>query len=189
MANEILIQDAAGSSLSDIVWAHAADWPEGGAHGFGDDNYELDLTAVASTKAEQGAKGDLTATRAESYTVTVGLEWNTAPSAGDAVEIYWSASNSGTAGTGNTGGASGATGAYKDSEEDEWKKQLQLIGVFIATNDGNGTTQIQVVSNHFVPPLRYGMPVVVNESDQTFNSAGNADNMFVALSPNVPEIQ
>jgi len=187
MANEILIQDAAGSSLSDIIWADATDWPGGGAHGFSDDDYQLDLTAVASTEARMGAKGDLTATRAMSYSVVVGLEWGTAPSAGDTVEIYWSASNSGTAATGNAGGATGSDGDYKNGEEDEWKKQLQLVGVFVATNDAAGTTQIQAISNHFVPPTRYGMPVIVNESDQAFDT--DATNMFVALVPNVPEIQ
>ncbi len=169
------------------VWAHAADWPGGGAHGFGDDDYELDLTALATTKARMGAKGDLGAMRAAEYAVIIGLEGGgTPPAAGAAANVYWSASNSGTAATGNAGGASGSDGAYQDGSETEWVKQLTLVGTFTATNDGAGTVQIQEVGR-FRPPTRYGMPVVHSLLGQTLD--GDATNMFVALVPIVDEAQ
>lgn len=168
------------------VWADATDWPGGGAHGISDDNYQLNLDTLATTKARQGVKGDLGATRAAEYYIKVGLEWGTAPAAGGVVNVYWSSSESETAATGNDGGCSGADAAYKDAEEDEWVKQLIGPFPFTATNDGAGTAQIQVVGR-FRPPSRYGMPVVHNRSSHAFDT--DAANMFVALIPIVDEAQ
>lgn len=182
MATEILQKTG-----TPIVWADATDWPVGGAHGFGNDDYQLDLTALADTKAWQGVKGNLGATRAAAYQVWAGLEWGaSAPTAGESVYFYWSESQSDTAGTGNTGGASGADGAYHDSSEEEWLKQLNLPWTFTATNDGQGTTQIMRVGTLYLP-ARYGMPVVWNESGQALDS--DAANMFFAIVPIIDESQ
>lgn len=181
MPNEILQKTG-----TPIVFADATDWASGGAHGFGNDDVQFNMESVANNAARQSTKGDLGATRARQYEVRVGVEWGTAPTAGNLLEFYWSASASATAGTGNDGGCSGADGAYKAGEEDEWKKQLLFIGNVIATNDGAGTVQLQTIGV-FTPPERYGQIVMVNKSGQTLDT--DAINLFVALVPIKDEVQ
>lgn len=182
MATEILIKDGTPK-----IWADATDWPVGGAHGFGNEDYQLDLTGVADTNARQGAKGDLGATRAARFAVRVGIEPAAAPTAGEVIEFYWSASNSATAATGNDGGASGSDAAYKNGEEDEWVAQLTYIGCLVLTADGAATVQIATINAEFIPPQRYGMPVVKNEAGQALHT--DAVEMFIALIPQIDESQ
>jgi len=148
---------------------------------------QLLLENIANGAARQSAKADLGATRAPLYAVRVGIEFQTAPTAGNLVEFYWSSSFSATGGTGNDGGAGGSDAAYKAGEEDEWKKQLMFLGALVATNDGNTTPQYQTVG-YFTPPHRYGQVIVVNKSGQSLNTA-DANEMFVALVPIIPQIQ
>jgi hypothetical protein len=181
MPKEVLVKTG-----TPIIWADATDWPSGGAHGFGDENYALDLTSLATTKARQGAKGDLGAVRAERFMVRVGIEFDVAPVIGAVVDVFWSASASPTAGTGNDGGASGADAAYQDGSEAEWLAQLMYLGSLVATADAAPVAQIQTVGI-FRPPVRYGMQVVRNATAQAFE--GDAVEMFVALIPIIDEIQ
>lgn len=161
-----------------VVWANLADF--GGGHGF-TRTHQIGLTSLANNAAREGAKADLGATRPGGYAVRCGIEMDVAPTAGNTIELYWSASESATAGTGNDGGAAGADQAYKAAEEDEWKKQLTLIGVLVLTADLAPIVQIQTINGFFIPPSRYGMPVVINKGGQAFE--GDAVEMFVALIP------
>lgn len=179
MANQILVENG-----TPVVFADSTDYSSTNS-GY-TRTAQLDLTSIANGAARQSDKVDLGATRAARYAVRVGIEMDVAPTAGTTVEFYWSASASGTAGTGNSGGASGADGAYKAGEEDEWKKQLMLLGVLVLTADAAPTVQIQTVGL-FAPPERYGQVVVVNEGGQAFE--GDAVEMFVALVPLIDEIQ
>jgi len=180
MANELLQKTG-----TPVVWADTTDFSSTNS-GF-TRTHQLLLENIANNAARQGAKADLGATRARQYAVVVGIEFNSAPTAGNVVEVWWSSSPSGTAGTGNTGGAGGSDAAYKAGEEDEWKQQLQYLGSLVATADGNTTPQYQCIG-YFTPPDRYGMPVVVNKSGQTLN-ATDAVEMFVALVPLIDEAQ
>lgn len=149
-------------------------------------DYALSLASVANNAARQGAKGDLGATRAAKYAVLVAIETGAAaPTAGTVSEIWWSASSNSAAGTDNAGGTDGTDSAYKAGEVDEWKVQLIHIGNLVMTNDAT-TIQKQVVGT-FEPPTRYGMPVVVNKSGQTYET--NNDEHFITLIPIVDEIQ
>lgn len=181
MPNEVLQK-----SGTPVVWADSTDYSSTNS-GF-TRTHQLLLENIANGAARQGAKADLGATRARQYAVVMGLEFQSAPTAGLLVELFWASSPSGTAGTGNTGGASGSDGAYKAGEEDEWKQQLIYIGALVATNDGNTTPQYQCVNPAFTPPDRYGMPVVVNKSGQSLNTS-DANEMFVALVPLIDEVQ
>ena len=167
-----------------VVWAHGADWGAG-AHGFGEETYEIDLTALADNAGRQGVKGDLGATRAPTYAVTVGIEMGaSAPTKGEVIEVYWSSSSSATAATGNDGGATGADAAYAaggEAELNEWKAQLTYIGPLTVTADAAGTVQIKTINEAFIPPRRYGMPIVLNYSGQALD--GDATKMFIALIP------
>ncbi len=179
MPNEILVKDG-----TPVCWADTTDYNSAGS-GI-TRTHQIDLTSIANGAAREGAKANLGATRAARYAVLVGIEFDVAPTAGQTVEFYWSCSYSSTAATGNTGGAAGADQAYKAAEEDEWKKQLLLLGVLVATNDAATTVQRQLVGI-FCPPTRYGMPVVVNKSGQAFE--GDAVEMYVALIPITDEVQ
>lgn len=181
MPNEILHKTG-----TPIVIADATDWPSGGAHGFGNDNYQIDLTSLANGAARQSAKIDFGATRARLYAVRVGIEVDVAPTAGTLIEFYLSPSASDTAGTGNDGGASGADGAYKAGEEDEWKRQLVYLGALVLTADAAPTVQIGTIGL-ITPPERYGSIVVVNKSGQALE--GDAAEMFIALVPIKDEVQ
>ena len=180
MANEILVKQGTA-----VCWADETDYNN--ANSGIARTHQIDLTSLATTKARQGAKADLTATRAAGYAVLAGIEMDVAPTAGTVVDIFWSASASGTAGTGNAGGASGADAAYKDGEEAEWVQQLIHIGSVVLTADAAPVVQVQCVNPYFSPPTRYGMPVVRNVGGQAFE--GDAVEMFVALVPVVDESQ
>lgn len=180
MATEILRKNG-----TPVVWADTTDYSDTGSAYTR--TAQIDLTSIANGAAREGAKADLGATRAAQYAVHVGFELDVAPTAGNEIEVYWSSSASGTAGTGNAGGAAGADQAYKAGEEDEWKKQLIFLGSLVCTNDAATTVQRQCINSNFVPPQRYGMPVVVNKSGQAFE--GDAVEMYVALVPIIDEAQ
>lgn len=177
---EILVKDG-----TPIVWANTGEFVAT-LSGF-TRTHQIDLDGLDDTKARQGAKADLTATRAGGYAVRVGIEFDVAPTAGEAVYFYWSASNSATAGTGNDGGCTGADAAYKDGDEAEWVKQLTLMGVLVVTADLATVVQYGTINTYFRPPQRYGQPVVWNEAGQAFE--GDAVEMFIALIPTIDEFQ
>lgn len=168
-----------------IVWADTTDYSSSGS-GY-TRTAQLDLTSIANGAARQGDKADLGATRAMRFEVHVGVELDVAPTAGNEIDIYWSSSASATAGTGNSGGASGADGAYKAGEEAEWARQLTYVGSLVCTADAATTVQRQCINVAFVPPQRYGMPVVYNRSGQALE--GDAVEMYVALVPVAVESQ
>lgn len=179
MANEILHKVG-----TPVVFANSGDYSSTNS-GF-TRTAQINLTSIANGAARQSDKVDLGATRARLYAVMVGIEIDVAPTAGALVEFYWAASHSATAGTGNDGGTSGADGAYKAGEEDEWKKQLILLGTLVCTNDAAPTVQRQTIG-YFVPPERYGQLVVVNKSGQAFE--GDAVEMSIAFVPIIDEVQ
>lgn len=150
-----------------IIWADNTDFNPAGASSLGTtENYQLDLTSLADGTARQGAKGDLGATRAAEYACFLRWETGTAPAAGTRVDVFWAASISATAANDNAGGTSGSDAAWPgDSNEDEWALQLMLVGSLVMTADGN-TVQIGCVNPAFMPPTRYGMPVIDNNSGQ-----------------------
>ena len=179
MATEIHVKDG-----TPVVWADTTDFSD--TLNDYTRTHQLDLTGVADTEAREGQRADLGATRAGRYSVRVGIEMDVAPTAGDAIYFYWSASSSSTAGTGNDGDCAGADGDYKNGEEAEWLKQLTLIGVLTLTNDAATAVQYATVGE-FSPPTRYGQVVVWNEGGQAFE--GDAVEMFVALVPIVDAAQ
>lgn len=179
MATEVKVKNG-----TPIVWADTTDYSSA-TSGYSR-THQIDLTSLASASARQGDKADLGATRARCYAVYVGGEFDTAPTAGATVEVWWSESASATAGVGNSGGASGADGAYHAGEETEWKKQLTRIGSLVCTADAEPTVQRQFVG-FLWPKKRYGMPVIVNGSGTDFDT--DAVEAYVALVPVVDEVQ
>lgn len=179
MATEILTKTG-----TPVVWADSTFSGTNSGYSRTD---QINLTSLANNAARQGAKRDLGATRATRYIARLGVELNVAPTAGNEIQVFWAASFSATAGVGNDGGASGADGAYKAAEEAEWVKQLIYIGSLVVTADATTVVQVQTINSMFLPPTRYGMPVILNTSGQAFFS--DAVEMFFALEPIIDEAQ
>lgn len=166
MANEILVKQGVSKT-----WCNT-----GG-------DYALGLATLASTKGRMGAKIDLGTTFAARYAMELNCQFNVAPTAGGTVEVYWAPS---TDNANFPGGVTGGDAAYKDSEEDEWKKQLVLVLPSVVTNDAN--TDCQQVGV-FSPGARYGAPVVMNEADQALNAIGNTTINVLTITPLIDEVQ
>src|SRR5690349_5456224 len=66
--------------------------------------YSLTLTSLANDAGREGGKGDLGANWACQHSVLFETKCASAPTNGNAVELYWASSTSGTAGTSNAGG-------------------------------------------------------------------------------------
>ncbi|MBD3405744.1 MAG: hypothetical protein GF411_06385 [Candidatus Lokiarchaeota archaeon] len=154
---------------------------------------QIDLTSLADGSARQGAKKDLGVNRSPSYACLVGLEFDVAPTAGEVVHILWSSSYDSTAGVGNTGGSAstGADAAWSpgggaEADREEYMHHLTYIGAFVAAADAATTYQYSMVNPEFIPPTRYGFPVIFNQSGQALE--GNAVEMFVALIPQTPDV-
>ena len=169
-----------------ICWADETDYDDT-ASGIAR-THQIDLTSLAATDARQGAKADLGATRPPAYAVKLCIEMDVAPAAGGAVELYWSSSYSATAGTGNDGGAESA-GADSDwdgiaggaaAERGEYSNHLTFIGQLGVGADAD-IPMVKTVNRYFVPPTRYGFPVVINNTSQAFQ--GDAVEMYIALIP------
>jgi hypothetical protein len=152
---------------------------------------QIDLTSVSSAAARQGAQADLGATRWPQYVVSVAMEFASGTVSGETVDIYWAGSPSGTAANANPGGTSGSDAAYTGTAGDSLAdsvKQLTFIGSLVTTSDNTTVVQYGNVGVLFGDSmLRYGMPVVVNNS--TGALVGDAVEMYVALTPTGSDIQ
>ena len=182
MPTEILVKS--GTAL---VWADSTDYSSS-VSGLAR-TAQLDLTSVAAGAARQGAKADLGATRADRFVVYVAIEFASAPTSLEVVDIYWAGSVSGTAGNSNPGGVSGADAAFTGTAGDaldDCTPQLIRIGPLIATADATTVVQYQQVGVLSGVP-RYGMPIVYNRTSQALVSDGT--EQFVALIPEVVESQ
>ena len=165
MSNEIRVKQ--GSAVV---------WKAGGG------NKAITLASLADDAGRCGEKADLGATFAPRYAVTVEINLDAAPTAGNSIEIYWAPSHDNST---FPGGATGTDAAYKPGEEDEWKKQLLLIGCLVVTADADSVVQTQVFV--FSPPGRYGCPVVINKTAQAFE--GDNDDHQITLTPLIDEVQ
>ena len=171
MSHEINVKQGA-----DIVWKNS-----GG-------DYAITLASLADDAGRCGVKGDLaknaeTAGRfASRFAVIAEFNLDVAPTAGEVIELYWAPSHDNTT---FPGGAVAADAAYKVGDEEEWKKQLLLIGCVVVTADADSVVQTQVFV--FAPPTRYGCPVVINKSGQALE--GDDDDHQIAFTPLIDEVQ
>lgn len=201
MANEILVH----TSGSTVCWADSTQYVPG-AYGPGQlfaKTHNLNLKGVADGAARQGDKADLGVKRAQGYVVKAAAEFAVAPTAGNVVEYYWSSSPVSHPSSGNAGGysilagvvipfVSGIDGTFvpaggAEANVDEWKQHLSLIGVLPVTNDAVGYVQTKVINSYFVPPERYGQPIVKNDTGQAFAAGGSG--MYLAFIPVTDELQ
>jgi len=196
-ANEILVQDVAGSSLSPIVFGVDTELdPADDGTNLTDDigtdtvDVEIDLDAIADTETRQSAKADLGATRALYYNVLASIDFTgETPTDGDAVEFYWAPSTASAAGNGNIDGNSGTdadvpSGVVSGVDDDEFLKHCIFIGNLTCNADGGVVTGYV---GRFSPPTRYGQLVVKNESGDAFEA--DAVESHVVFMPLVNELQ
>jgi hypothetical protein len=145
-------------------------------------DYAITLASLADGAGRCGEKADLGASFAAHYAVTLEVNLDVAPTAGNVIELYWAASYDNTT---FPGGATGTDAAYKPGEVDEWKKQLLAVGCLVVTNDADAVVQTQVFA--FSPPTRYGCPVIVNKAGQALE--GDDDSHKITLTPLIDEVQ
>ena len=196
MANEILIH----TSGAPICWADSAQYAQ---WGYSPGNvyartHNITLRGLANNIGRQSDKADLGVKRAQGYVVKSAIEFATAPTAGAPIEYYWSSSSSSHPASGNAGGydanknpvVSGIDGAYNPATDeaglDEWKQQLQFVGILSPGADTN-TLQSKVINSYFTPAEQYGQFVVKNDCAQTLSAAGSG--MYIVMIPVMDEIQ
>lgn len=160
MANEILVKQS-----TDVVWTSAG----------GDET--LTLTSLADGDGRQGDEHDFGATFAARIRISLEVDFNVAPTAGEVIDVYWSSSHDGTDYDGECGGADAAYNVEADMN------RLHYVGSLVASND----TDPQRASWVFFLPARYGLPVVSNQSGQALTATGT--DQILTVTPLIDEIQ
>jgi len=141
-------------------------------------DYTISLASITTTNGRQGGKGDLGVNRADRWTMQVTASVGAAATAGNTIDYYWAASPASAAGTSNPGGTTGVDASFPVAVID-LLPQLIFVGSLVLSNSSG--TAIQTQNMIFVPPFRYGMPVVINNSGQTLGST--ATDHTVTLYP------
>jgi hypothetical protein len=198
VANEILIQDAGGSSLSTICFgvdaslnpaADNTNWTDD----IGTDTCDVVLTlaGVANGAARISSKADLGAIRAEEYALFGCVDFTgETPTQGGTVDYYWAPSTDATAAQGNVAGGAGADADVPDGSmlgsatDDDVAKFCIFIGSLVC-HDGASVQNGFV--GRFSPPTRWGQLMVFNNSGDAFED-DDVENHQV-LSPIVREVQ
>lgn len=146
----------------------------------------LNIT-IADGSAVESDTVDLGSTFATRFRVGAALEFGTGPTGGEACYIYAGfSSNSGTFGGGLTPGSTGAYAGTSASTVAKSVKQLDLIGVFVCTDDAATTVQVANNCGEFTAGGRYAKFVLRNEAGQSI--AGNGSNHIV-ITPIITQAQ
>lgn len=134
----------------------------------------LTLTSLADDGGRAGDEHDFTATFPQLVRISLELDFNVAPTAGEIVEVYWASSHDG---TNYDAEVTGIDGSFTQTE------RLQWVGALICTND----TDPQRQSWMYYLPARYGVPVVINRSGQALTSTGTDQKLIVT--PIIVQVQ
>lgn len=191
MPNKVLVQAQDGTPPQISFADHATDFSPTAANSLEvgtPTDVQLDLTTITNGSFRQSAKVDLGENRAALYAVRAALEFATAPTAGNRVNLYWAPSGSATAGTANPAGASGSDAAYAGYSSNAAASilQAQFIGSFVCT--AQATTTVQVGEcGVFSPTERYGSLIVENASG--VSTMSDAVESHIVFDPQVDEIQ
>ncbi len=149
---------------------------------------QIDLTGVAASGgARESDKVDLGVTqtlKGHEWMVNACLEHETVAVDAETVDFYWASSPNSTAASGNPGGLTGSDAAVTDT--------VGGLGQIIYI--GSITLRVSVINigfvGIFVPPHRYGMLLVVNNSTKTLRSTSTAmDETHIIMTELIDEIQ
>lgn len=122
-----------------------------------------------SAGGRQAATLDLGEYWAQRWRVNAAFELAATPTAGNAINLFGSYSDSTGAGDGNTSGSDAAYSGYS-SNLDAATKQLEFLGAHICTAQATATVQKSLVGVIF-PKGRYLNVVVDNRSGAAFHSS------------------
>lgn len=132
-----------------------------------------------SAGGRQSATLDLGVNFAQRWRIDTEFELAATPTAGNAINLFASFSNSSGAGFGNTSGADAAYTGYSNNI-DAATKQLNFLGSHICTAQATSTVQKSNVGVFF-PTGRYLNLVVDNRSGAAFHSSDS--NCLIRLTP------
>lgn len=193
MANEILVQDVEGSTLTQIRFFVtgsftpvdvATNWTIGTPT-----DVVLTLSALADGAARQSNKVDLGALRAKEYDVFGCVDFTEETPTAGSIDYYWAPSTHVTAANANVGGNSGVDGACPDGALGsitlaEFLDLCQPIGS-LRVHDG-AVVQNGYVGT-FVPAARHGQLIVLNNGNDAFEA--DDVEMHQVMNPVVDELQ
>lgn len=187
MANDVLL--TVGTQI--IFADHATDFVGGAAKTsleVAGTDVQLDLTDLANTAGRESAKVDLGATRAAEYSVMASFEFAATPVTDEHVELRWAPSPISTAANGNPMSIDGVDAAAPSGIGTlaELRKATQYIGEFVVTNDATPAVQTAWIGS-FSPKERFGILLVINESDAAFHS--DAVESHIVFNPVKDQIQ
>lgn len=193
MANELLIQDVAGSTMKQVRFFitgsfNPADVATNWTIGTPTD-VVLTLDAVAAAAARQSAKVDLGALRAEEYDVFGCVDFTGETPAAGSIDYYWAPSTHVTPANGNVAGNSGidadcpdgALGTITLAEFLLWCQSIGSLRVHDGASVQNGFV------GTFTPSSRFGQLIVVNNSADAFEA--DDVEMHQVMNPVVRELQ
>lgn len=132
-----------------------------------------------SAGARQGDTIDLGPNWAQRWRIDTDFELAATPTAGNAINIFGSFSDTSGAGRGNTSGTDSAYTGYSNNI-DASTRQLELLGAHICTNQVTSTVQ-RAFCGVFFPKGRYLNPVVDNRSGAAFHSTNT--NQVITFTP------
>jgi hypothetical protein len=132
-----------------------------------------------STGGRQAATLDLGEFWAQRWRVNAAFELAATPTAGNAINLFGSYSDSTGAGDGNTSGSDAAYTGYSNNI-DAATKQLEFLGAHICTAQATSTVQKSLVGVIF-PKGRYLNVVVDNRAGSAFHSSDS--NCVITFTP------
>jgi hypothetical protein len=132
-----------------------------------------------SAGGRQAVTLDLGEKWAQRWRIDTEFELAATPTAGNAINLFGSYSNSTGAGLGNTSGTDAAYTGYSNNI-DAATKQLEFLGAHVATTQATATVQKALVGVIF-PKARYLNLVVDNRSGAAFHSSDT--NQVIRLTP------
>ena len=149
---------------------------------------QIDLTSLAAGAGRESAKFDFGAKRAAHYSILATLEFATAPVTGEVVNLYLAPTSNSTAADGNIQSIDGVDAAAPSGHSTlkELTDACLWIGSLICSADATITVQ-NMSGGIFVPPERYGILIVVNDTSDAIHS--DAVECNIVFNPIVDEIQ
>lgn len=149
---------------------------------------QLDLTVLAASGgARESDKVDLgvtTTLKGREWMLGACLEHVATPVDSETVDFWWAPSPNGTAASGNPGGLTGSDAGFADT--------AGILGQLIRIGSMTLRANIINIDNQvgtFVPPNRYGMLVVVNNSAATMFAAAAGDETHIVMTELIDELQ
>jgi len=143
-------------------------------------DYGLTLDSLANNAGRMGGAIDLGDNYPRICAIQLTVKCQSAPTAGNTLEVYWAASADGTTWPGKV---TGNDAVYPATVNDN-KKQLLFIGCLPVTAD----ISLQKMFWAFSPPARYGVPVIVNLAGQSLTNTNPSDHSL-KLTPIYSQIQ